>query len=251
MKHKLVTIIMINMLVILAMACGVSTNIAEPKPTVDTKGTIAAAVAATDAYQGNAKATIDAAVAATNAAIPPTSTPEPTVAPPTSAPTQAQVVAASPTAGQQAVQGPIALTEWQRTAFTLMNSGCKVGDAACYKGGHPADNSVTDMIMTSINPITVDPNWKNPYLVFWHKYNVEQPAYVNIGIGSQWKPLKSFQGQATGWIQSFIDLNKYKGKDILIQFTAPAFAPTKSWWKDAPMNDWYLNDIHIVPNYTP
>jgi hypothetical protein len=79
MKNKTIPVLIISFLVFLSLACGASAPTSAPTNTPDVQATVNAGIAATSAAQTEVQATVGAAVSATNAALPPTSTPGPTV----------------------------------------------------------------------------------------------------------------------------------------------------------------------------
>jgi len=260
MQGKSIFILLTSFLVLLALACSASANNSGTLPVESNKGTVATLVAATDVAGASMKTTIDAVVAATFAAAQSAATPAapeatPTLPPPTEPPVQKP--APSPTTPVQATAAAISLEEWKMAAFAV-SSGCRVAESPCYEGGGRQDQAVEEMTLTSAKSLLIDPAWKNPTLVFWHKFQGSQPVYVNINTGSQWGRLKSFTVNSMTWSQVIIDLTKYKGKNISIQFSSPAEVVQRKgggaggfYGAKTKLDDWFLNAIQIVPNYEP
>jgi hypothetical protein len=106
-----------------------------------------------------------------------------------------------------------------------------------------------DLILISKNPILIDPNWPNPRLVYWHKYDFSRGATVELKIDSRWSLLKDYSKKTSSgqWVMDTIDLKDYRGKNILVRFTAGGI------WGSGGISgsDWFVTEVNIVPDYQP
>jgi hypothetical protein len=89
--------------------------------------------------------------------------------------------------------------------------------------------------------IPVDETWKNPYLIYWQKYNTEgEYDFLQMRINSE--AIRNNSG-TQDWHQIAVNLKSYKGKDIVIQFFISTDYSVEG-------DGWYLHDIRVIPNAT-
>ena len=239
MKHNKFLVLLLSILVLLALACSISASPTAPQPTSDIQGTINAAVAITE----TAQATTNAGLPPTDTAAPPTATEvlaTPTAeqeAPPTSTPSQAPTAPAS-----------LLFANWGMQFFVPLSSGCKVKDAPCWKTDDDfSKHTGSQMILTSKDSFFIEPSWPSPYLVFWHKRDLKTPASLQISIDGNWLIVRDFTKSSGDWTHGFIELRDYKGKEIGVRFMADGV-----WTKGfTPRSLWYIQEVQIIPDFTP
>jgi len=170
----------------------------------------------------------------------------------TQAPEPSEVAATQTESSPQAAFDPVPLLSWDQNYFVPLSSGCPVADSPCWKSDDDADKHLGGtMSLVSEDTVLIDPNWPNPYLVFWHKYDFARPANVLILFKGQWEYLKMFGKGQSDWIQESFDLNAYKGDTILIQFSTEGRVPYVWPHPAPPKNDWYIQEVQIIPDYSP
>lgn len=175
----------------------------------------------------------------------PTPPPEPVQAP-EALPPASLAEAAEPAAAAPAES--IVITNWKMSRFAQINSGCHFPDQVCWKGDDKytfEQSGIINLVLTSREPILIDPTWTNPHLVFWHKYTIPRYATVSINAEGRWSLMATFTGNQE-WKLTAIPLSLFSEKTITIQFLAEG----KPFAYD-PKADWYLQDIKIVPDYIP
>ncbi|MDI6696212.1 MAG: hypothetical protein QME21_14290 [Anaerolineales bacterium] len=152
----------------------------------------------------------------------------------------------SPTPTIEVALDEIPIVEWKMFFWVTLNSGCYVDGAGCWRmnDDYRKNANREDVTLVSKNPVRIDPAWPRPYLVFWHKYDFEKSARIDLLVNNNWITIKNFrENEATSrWIQEAFSLESYKGKEISVRFLATSY-PLAS--------QWYVNDVRIVPNYTP
>ncbi len=246
MKRSLIPLLILSFLILLIMACGLPANVAAPKPTMDTKGTVAAAVAATDAALSNARATIRAAIAATNAAAPPAATTAPTAVPPTMAATEA--ILASPTATVQVAMEPIMLKDFKLQFFLRASSGCRFSNTLCWMANDDYNRhfGTASLMLIGQDEVYVDPQWPNPYLTFWHQRDLKSSAYIEIQADTNWIKARDYTKSFASWGQEAINLRDFAGKKISVRFVASGMTDS-----GLPKSKWLIQNVEVVPNYVP
>ncbi len=141
----------------------------------------------------------------------------------------------------------IIITDWKLSRFAQINSGCYFSDELCWKGDDRYDylQQQVNLVLTSREKILIDPSWKNPTLAFWHMHDFPRPASVNIQVSGKWSNVANYS-RKRDWYQVFIPLSQFRGEEIIIQFLELG----KSTRID-PKAEWFIQDIKIIPNYTP
>ncbi|HSQ27576.1 MAG TPA: hypothetical protein VLM80_10680 [Anaerolineales bacterium] len=141
----------------------------------------------------------------------------------------------------------IVITDWKLSRFAQITTGCYFANEICWKGDDRYDYLAqqVNLVLTSRETILIDSAWQNPTLAFWHTYDLPRPASVNIQTGGKWSAVANFSNGRT-WHQVFIKLSQFKGKEITIQFLVYG----KSSRVD-PRVEWSIQDIKVIPNYTP
>jgi len=146
---------------------------------------------------------------------------------------------------------PISITEWGMRFWVPLSSGCKIKEAGCWRMDDDYKKHLGggELVMVSKNPVTIDQSWPNPHLVFWHKYKFASNARIEISIDSVWSIVRDYNKKQTGgnWVVEAINLNDHKGKQFLVRFIAGGISGSGG----IPGSDWFVNDVQIVPNYTP
>ena len=166
-------------------------------------------------------------------------------------PQETQVV---PTEGSLATLPPIpgasleptSITDWKMYFWVPLNSGCKLPEAPCWKladDWKKAQTSTGEGIFISKVPVLIDPAWEKPYLVFWNKYLLRQTGTVEIQVNGDWIMVKNLGYSRSDWRQEAIDLQPYKGKEMIVRFISQIGYYQQS--------SWFVQDVKIVPNYKP
>lgn len=174
----------------------------------------------------------------------PTSTSTPPASSPTPMATAVIPTTPAPTPTQEASPTPavITLTEWKAVSFLHMPEGCRSNGLPCWKSNDRAAIGYDDVTLTSQESILVDPGWSKPYLLFWHQYDLDGSANVSVKTSAGWQYLKLYSRGRKYWAQESLDLSKYKGQEIIIKFTLEPFHRVSTW---------FIEDIQIVPEYSP
>jgi hypothetical protein len=150
----------------------------------------------------------------------------------------------SPTGPTPASLEPISLTDWE--PINLRQApGCGQDHSGppCWFG------TAENLSITLKKPILIDPAWPSPYLVFTHKYVFIHNATIYANAGGSWEILWSFPaGQSILRVPHQVDLSKYKGKEILLQFSSTGASTTASG--KVRMNTWEIRDPQIVPDFS-
>jgi len=140
----------------------------------------------------------------------------------------------------------IPILEWKMFFWVTLNSGCYIDNAGCWRmnDDYRKNANREDVTMVSKNPVRIDPAWPKPYLVFWHKYDFEKAARVDLQVNGTWIIIKNYRENETTsrWIRETFNLEDYKGKEVVVRFLATSY-PLAS--------QWYVNDVRVVPNYSP
>jgi hypothetical protein len=125
-------------------------------------------------------------------------------------------------------------------------------DSQC---AQPAENILcwsgagVDLVMESAGPVRIDPAWKRPYLLFEHRYTFNLPATIYVKTNASWEMLWAFkEGGSSSWLPAAVDLGRYKGQEILLQFAIRGSA-SKYWWQNPPSNQWTIRNPRIVPDH--
>jgi hypothetical protein len=159
-------------------------------------------------------------------------------------------VAPSTTTIPETSSTPMILTDFKFYYFVQSSTDCRESGDVCWIANDQWTKDRNwgekDMVLTTKGSIFIDPNWKNPYLVFWHIYKTEQSISVVASVDSKKEILWFFTKSSGSWAKVVADLTKYKGKDIVIQFVGVG----RNWY-GKPKTEWTVQDIQIVPNYTP
>jgi hypothetical protein len=174
-----------------------------------------------------------------------------TAAVPVEQPTEASVQPAAtdtPTS-LSSPSGAVKLEDWKMTRFMPVNSGCYLPDALCWKSDdkYPFDQiGAIDPALTLREGILIDSSWPKPYLVFWQDYDFVREAQISVQVDSKWQAINVFKTGKKSWHQLAVDLSRFKGQTIIIRLSAGGM----SSWTDKK-NVWFVQDLQIVPNYTP
>jgi len=175
----------------------------------------------------------------------PTDTPLPAA---TAAPTNVSATAAPTSAPSNSE--PVVLKDFRLNYFAPIGSGCKVAEVGCWRMLDDFKKHYgAELSLVSKTPVLVDSSWPQPYLVFWHKYKFENKARIDIQADGTWSTVLVLDRQksSNNWKQGAIKLEMFKGKEIIVNFAAYGI-----WGSGGiPGSDWTINDVRIVPNYTP
>ena len=165
-------------------------------------------------------------------------------------PTEAPQTAASPAplptnTSTGAALEEIALIDWKMSRFVKLNSGCHLTNQLCWKGNDDVLSDYIDLVLSTRESVKIDDSWPNPALLFWQKYDLPRPARVDINADGKWSNMANFSN-TKNWHQYVIDLTSFKGKNIIVQFMANG---RHAWYQTKV--EWFIQDVKIVPNYTP
>lgn len=159
-----------------------------------------------------------------------------------------EAAATSQSTSPEAIQ----LSDWRSAVFAPINSGCKLDDSSCWLlkmsgAGLWKSHAPTEGVLTTREPILIDPSWENPVLVFWHKFDSTGFGYrVNLQADGKWSGVRQNDLNTAGWVQEVIQLNDYKGKELNVSFLSTVVV---SWLRPNLNVSWYIQDVKIVPNY--
>ncbi len=151
-------------------------------------------------------------------------------------------------------------------AFQYTDQSPKSGDFCWFVDDSEREN---DQTLLYFNPITVSGD--KPVLRFWHRYNTE-PVFdggiVEVSTdGTQWQTLDNrfirhdyrgkinytafaipnahaFWGNSTQYIDSYIDLEAFKGQDIYIRFRFGSDAEPTNTIETG--EGWYVDDVAVL-----
>jgi len=187
--------------------------------------------------------------------------PEATQPPPSPTPMEVATQPSLPTDTPAAIDTPtspappapetIPILDWGMSYWAQLNSGCKVKGTLCWKmdDNYQKHLGSSNLVLISKTPVLIDESWPNPHLVFWHKYDLERAGGVDLQVGTTWITIKAMAGKSSGgnWVQEVIDLKDYKGKPLIVRFSAQGI------WGSGGIkgSDWFVNDVNIIPNYQP
>jgi len=188
-----------------------------------------------------------------DAALLPTDTPQPT---PTDQPTETQAVVL-PTETETAIPVPefVEVSNILGINWNFFNSTkCKDQKEGCwFLTSYKQEGSLEGR-----DYIYIDPNWTNPYLVFWQKFTSKGYSYfgyleITADTDIGWSQVKGYKDSNYDWKEEAIDLNEYKGSEILVRFM---FVPTVDSFSPQQKNkfnehEWAIGSIRVVPNYNP
>jgi hypothetical protein len=151
----------------------------------------------------------------------------------------------------QAAFEPMLIVDWDKSSFVPLFSGCEVEDTPCWKTDDDYDkHGGGTMAMVSEESIFIDPDWPSPYLVFWHKYDFQREASISVLVSDQWEYLKLYDKTKSLWTQEVLDLRKYKGESIIIQFSLQGRDYVR-WWQSSPKSEWFVQEVQLIPDYSP
>ena len=234
------------LLILLALACGISINSAPAQPTTDLLGTINAAVAVTETAQKDAQATAEAASTATSQVASPTAT-----LIPTDSPEALPSLTPSPAA---TAPDSVYFKEWSMQYFVQLSGGCKVKNALCWKTDDDYSKHFGNpMIMTSKTSVLIEPSWPSPYLVFWHKRDIKHGGSLEIGLDGKYLKVKDFSSSNSDWNRVFIKLSDYKGKELTVRFSADGMlaGSGRTWSAGRQQSIWFIQEIQVIPDFIP
>jgi hypothetical protein len=189
-----------------------------PPPTVDTQATAQAE-----------QATAQAVEQTRNAPVLPSDTPLP------------QATATSPVAEQE-----VSLTAWQTVYWAILNSGCQIKAAPCWKlfDDYKTTQGQAIAFLTSKEEVLIGENWNRPHLVYLNKRELRYEAKVTLIVDGKPVDVRIIpKGSVQIWTEEAIDLSNYKGKNVKVQFSCPVGMPR--------INSWFIQNVRIVPDYQP
>jgi hypothetical protein len=140
----------------------------------------------------------------------------------------------------------VSITQWNMYFWVPLSSGCKVINIPCWKladDWNKAQSSSGDGVMTSKEPVLIDPAWERPFLVFWNKRLLRRTGAVDIQVDGEWIGVKNLSDTKSEWAQEAIDLQPYKGKQLIVRFLSEIGYYQQSTW--------FIQDVKIVPNFKP
>jgi hypothetical protein len=166
------------------------------------------------------------------------------------APQETQPVAAGITPTTESVEllEPIQITDWKMSFWVSLPNGCREG-APCWKTDDDYDKHMgSPLVLTSKQSLLIDPNWPKPYLVFWNNRDNSYPATVELIVDNKQVILKTYVQGKSDWQLEAIDLSRFKGQEIYVQF-AVSGKQTGLWGGKGPGSRWFVEDVRIFPNY--
>ncbi len=141
---------------------------------------------------------------------------------------------------------PVSIKDWKMYFWVPLTSGCKLLNIPCWKladDWKTAQTSSGNGVLTSKGPVLIDTAWERPYLVFWNKRQLRRTGAIELQVDGKWIGVKNLDQTHTEWVQEAIDLQPYKGKQMIVRFMSEiGFAQQSTW---------FIQDIKIVPNYKP
>jgi len=137
-----------------------------------------------------------------------------------------------------------AITAWKMYFWVPLNSGCKLSGIPCWKladDWKTAQTSSGEGVLTSKEPIMIESSWERPYLVFWYKCLLRRAGEIDIQVDGDWIMVKNLGNLRSEWVQESIDLQPYKGKQMIVRFLSEIGYYQQSTW--------FVQDVKIVPNF--
>jgi hypothetical protein len=138
------------------------------------------------------------------------------------------------------------ITEWNMYFWVPLTSGCKLPDIPCWKladDWKKAQSSSGDGVLTSKEPVLIDTAWERPYLVYWNKRLLRRTGAVDIQVDGMWITVRNVGDTRSEWAQEAVDLQPYKGKQLIVRFMSEIGYYQQSTW--------FIQDVKIVPNFKP
>jgi hypothetical protein len=184
--------------------------------------------------------------------LPATDTPQPTE---TQAPPTETIPADTPTDTAIPVPEFIEIKNVQAIGWNFINSTkCQDEHEGCWMLTSYKQNASLE----ARDYIYIDPNWANPYLVFWQKFTSEGYSFFGFveitgdtDIG--WTQKQGYKDSNYSWKEEAIDLSEYKGSEILVRImfvpTMDQFAPKQN--NKFNEHQWSIASLRIVPDYNP
>lgn len=158
--------------------------------------------------------------------------------------TETALATLPPTSGAPLESVPI--TEWKMYFWVPLSSGCKLSNTPCWKladDWKTAQTSSGDGTITSKVPVLIESAWDRPYLVFWNKRQLRRTGAVEIQVDGQWIAVRNVGDTKSEWVQEAIDLQPYKGKQLIVRFMSEIGYYQQSTW--------FIQDVKIIPNFKP
>ena len=97
--------------------------------------------------------------------------------------------------------------------------------------------------MTSKEPVMIETAWEKPYLVFWNKRLLRRSGAVEIQVDGTWITVMNVNQTNTNWRHEEIDLQPYKGQQMIVRFRSEIGYYQQS--------NWFIQDVKIIPNFKP
>jgi hypothetical protein len=187
--------------------------------------------------------------AAADTPLVPTQTPEAQVTDTSPPPTVAPTATASATE-------PFFLVEWGLNGFLLRTSGCYDSNSSCWVQERTSQSS--SMVVTQ--PILISNSWRQPYLVYRHKYTMPEVCRGSLGgvCGKVTGFLAATSGGSTivmrryenssGWSIERVPIDMFVGKEVEFKFYTQVDEPR---YLGTVTSYWYLQEIQIQPVLQP
>ena len=137
-------------------------------------------------------------------------------------------------------QAPLMITDWSLGSFYEYKGDCKIAGAPCWKSQDSWRVGYDELVLISKESIDIGSDWENPYLVFWHKYELDLTAEVSVKVNDRWEYLKQYGKGNKNWTREALSLSKYRGKSLIVKFSVQPYRK---------LSHWYLQDIQIDPAY--
>jgi hypothetical protein len=166
--------------------------------------------------------------------------------------TESSLVTPSPTSGGSLE--PIQILDWKMAFWVYTSSGCEGGKPCWITNDDYKKHLGGSLILTSKKSYFIDPNWPNPYLVFWNKRDNPATLTVDVVIDGTPITLRQYPKGQKYWSSDAIDIRAYKGKEIIVRFVAPGKTGEGgggNFGDNYPSTHWFVGNIQIFPSYKP
>jgi hypothetical protein len=161
-------------------------------------------------------------------------------------PAATEILLASATLPSGAPPDSVSLIDWKMYFWVPLSSGCKLINIPCWKladDWKTAQTSSGDGALTSKESVLIDPAWERPYLVFWDKRQLRRTGAIEIQVDGKWITVRNVGNTRSEWAQEAIDLQPYKGKQLIVRFISEIGYYQQSTW--------FIQDVKIDPNFKP
>jgi hypothetical protein len=161
-------------------------------------------------------------------------------------PPATEVVLATSAPTSPASPDSLPILDWKMYFWVPLTSGCKLPDLPCWKladDWKKAQGTSGVGVMTSKEALMIEPAWEKPYLVFWDKRQLRRTGAVEIQVDGTWITVMNVGHTNTDWRRQEIDLQPYKGKQMIVRFMSEIGYYQQS--------SWFVQDVKIIPDFKP